>query len=578
MEIRKQKPIRTFMAMDATIVKPIRSNRTAIARSRLPLKPIRFKRTATTLARKVNRKSTPTLTPIVKPIRINKIGDMRTKVFLSIVGLTLLVGSCKNPVSDDPHAGHNHGEVKVQLTGYNETFEFFAEADPFSEGNVSAILVHLTRLSNFKPLEAARVTVSLIIGNKGIRQTVERCEQPGIYRFTLKPEAAGKGKVVVDIDEGTTKSRIEVTGVEVFSDEHDAIHAAEHTASHSGLAISFTKEQSWKVDFATDYPSVEPFGQVIKSVAQVQPTQGNEVLITAKTAGIVAIPGEGLLAGKSVASGELLLSVLGTGLGDNSWNVRFAEAQNNFERAKADYDRVKTLATDKIVPERELLAAKTDFENAKALYDNMNDNFNAKGQRVVSPINGYVKQVLVQNGQYVEAGEPLVAVSQNKNLLITADIQQKYLPLLGSVSGANIRTTYNNKVYSLKELNGRVVSYGKSVNNDNFLVPIALQIDNRGDFIPGSFVELYLKTLTNTKAVTLPNTALLEEQGNYFVMVQLTPELFEKREVKIGATDGFNTEIIKGISTSERIVTRGAILVKLAQASAALDPHSGHVH
>lgn len=502
---------------------------------------------------------------------------MRTKVFLSILGFTILLGSCKNQVYD-PHAGHDHDEVKVQLIGYNESFELFAEADPFSEGKVSTVLVHLTHLSTFKPLQNAKVTVSLIVGSKGIRQTVESYEQPGIFSFTLKPEAVGIGKIVVDIEEGTSKSRIEVTGVEVFSDDHDAIHAAEHSASQSSFAISFTKEQSWKVDFATDFPSIEPFGQVIKTLAQIQPTQGDEALITAKTSGIVTIPSEGLLQGKSVAVGELLLSVLGSGMGDNSWNVRFAEARNNFEKAKADYERIKTLATDKIVPERDLLAAKTDYENAKALFDNMNDNFNAKGQRVVSPISGFVKQVLVQNGQYVEAGDPLVAVSQSKNLLITADIQQKHVPVLGSVSGANIRTTYNNKVYSLKELNGRVVSFGKSVNLDNFLVPISLQIDNMGDLIPGSFVELYLKTLTNTKAITLPNAALLEEQGNYFVMVQLTPELFEKREVKIGATDGFKTEILKGISTSERIVTKGAILVKLAQASAALDPHSGHVH
>ncbi len=502
---------------------------------------------------------------------------MRTNVFLLLLGFILLLVSCKNQVHD-PHAGHNHDEVKVQLIGYNESFELFVEADPFSEGKVSTVLVHLTHLSTFKPLQNAKVTVSLIVGSNGIRQTVERYEQPGIFSFDLKPEAVGKGKIVVDIEEGTSKSRIEVAGVEVFSDDHDAIHAAEHTAPQSSFAISFTKEQSWKVDFATDFPNVEPFGRVIKTLAQVQPTQGDEALITAKTSGIVTIPSEGLLQGKSVAMGELLLSVLGSGMGDNSWNVRFAEARNNFEKAKADYERIKTLATDKIVPERELLATKTDYENAKALYDNMNENFNAKGQRIISPIKGFVKQVLVQNGQFVEAGEPLVAVSQNKNLLITADLQQKYLPVLGSISGANIRTTYNKNAYSLKELNGRVVSYGKSVNLDNFLVPISLQIDNRGDFIPGSFVELYLKTLTNTKAITLPNAALLEEQGNYFVMVQITPELFEKREVKIGATDGFKTEIIKGISTSERIVTKGAILVKLAQASAALDPHSGHVH
>ena len=66
--------------------------------------------------------------------------------------------------------------------------------------------------------------------------------------------------------------------------------------------------------------------------------------------------------------------------------------------------------------------------------------------------------------------------------------------------------------------------------------------------------------------------------GNYFVFVQLTPEFFEKREVKIGKTDGIRTEILSGIQSGERIVAKGAVLVKLSQATGTLDAHSGHVH
>jgi hypothetical protein len=85
-------------------------------------------------------------------------------------------------------------------------------------------------------------------------------------------------------------------------------------------------------------------------------------------------------------------------------------------------------------------------------------------------------------------------------------------------------------------------------------------------------------TVTNSEALTLPNSAMIEEQGNYFLFVQVTPELFEKREIKTGATDGIKTEIVKGITADERVVTKGAILIRLAQATGTLDAHSGHVH
>jgi hypothetical protein len=105
-----------------------------------------------------------------------------------------------------------------------------------------------------------------------------------------------------------------------------------------------------------------------------------------------------------------------------------------------------------------------------------------------------------------------------------------------------------------------------------------LQIDNKGSFVPGSFVEIYLKTITSEKSVTIPNSALLEEQGINFVYVQINPELFEKREIKTGATDGLKTEILAGIVPDERIVTEGAVFIKLSHSTGALDPHAGHVH
>jgi multidrug efflux pump subunit AcrA (membrane-fusion protein) len=54
--------------------------------------------------------------------------------------------------------------------------------------------------------------------------------------------------------------------------------------------------------------------------------------------------------------------------------------------------------------------------------------------------------------------------------------------------------------------------------------------------------------------------------------------LFEKRLVVPGVTDGRNTRINSGINSGERIVTNGAISLKLAQGTGALDPHAGHVH
>ncbi|MDO8734347.1 MAG: efflux RND transporter periplasmic adaptor subunit, partial [Elusimicrobiota bacterium] len=360
--------------------------------------------------------------------------------------------------------------------------------------------------------------------------------------------------------------------------DEEAHQAYEKVIVSKTNTIVFTKEQTWKIDFATELPMIESFGQVIKTSAQVQSAQGDEVIVSAKSNGLIIFTSDNILEGKNINSGQILFTISGNEMADNNSAVRYSEAQNNYERTKADYERQMGLAKDKIVSEKDLQKAKNDFENAKAVYDNLSKNFSTTGQSVSSPMNGFVKQLFVKNGQYIEAGQPIVSISQNQTLLLKADVQQKYAPILGSIYSANIKTIQDSKTYSFEQLNGKILSYGRNANSDNYLIPVSLQIDNKGSFIPGGYVELYLKTITNTNALTVPNASLIEDQGNIFVFVQINPELFEKREIKIGSSDGLKTEIISGISKNERVVTRGAILIKLAQATGTLDAHSGHNH
>ncbi len=492
-------------------------------------------------------------------------------LFLAII----LFGCTKTGQQTD--AEHAH-EVKLKLTEYSDNMEVFAETDPFAVGQNSSILAHFSWLENFKPLETGEVTISLIVGTSGVKQTLSQCLRPGIYKFEIQPQKAGVGKIIFEINSDKGKTKIIVNNITVYKDKHDADHAAEEIVVSATNTTVFTKEQSWKTDFATNYPKEEPFGQVIKTTAQVLSSQGDEVIVSAKSNGMVLLSDNNVLEGKSVSAGQVLFTLSGNGLADNNSAVKFVEAQNNYEKVKADYDRAKELAKDKIVSEKDLLIAKNQYDNAKVIYDNLNKNFNSSGQTVSSSMSGFVKQLYVKNGQYVEAGQPIVSISQNKTLLLRAEVQQKYANILGTIKIANIRTLYDNKTYTLEELNGKVLSYGRNTNTDNYLIPVSIQIDNKRSFISGGFVELYLKTMTNSQAITIPNNAILEDQENFFVYVQVNPELFEKREVFPGGTDGIRTEITKGIAANERIVTTGAMLIKLAQATGTLDSHSGHVH
>jgi RND family efflux transporter MFP subunit len=474
---------------------------------------------------------------------------------------------------------HVHNET-LQLTAYSADYELFVEATPFVAGQTGDILAHFTRLKDFKPLTDGIVTVSLTVGSDVIRQTPEQPTVPGIYRFSLQPASTGTGSLTFDIKTPDGEAQIIIPDIRIFDNEHTAHEAAAAVAAQAGSgsnAVTFTKEQSWKVDFATEVARDEPFGQVIRTTAQILPSQGDEQMIVAKASG-TALINTNITEGQSVAAGQKLFTIDGSMTADNNLAVRYAEAESEYNRAKAEYERKAELAKENVVSQSDLLQAKTSFANAEAAYNNMRSNFAAGKQSVTSPIGGFISHIMVQNGQYIEAGQPVLVVSQNRNLFIKAELQPKYFDILKHITSANIRTINDNRIFSLEEMGGRLLSYGKTVDADNPLIPVVFQVNNKADLLAGSFVELFIKTQTASQAVTVPVETVIEEMGNYFVFVQLTPELFEKRPVKTGVTDGMRIEIREGLRAGERVVVKGAILIKLSQASGALDAHAGHVH
>ena len=510
------------------------------------------------------------------------------KIRIVLIALFAIVfAECSHTHKDGDEQKHtiagqadDHEEAKFQYTAYTSSIELFAESDPFISGEISNVLSHFTLLPAFEPLENASVTIRLKIEGQEVIQTLETPIRQGIYSFNIIPVISGEGIILFDIKSESGNYSIGLENVTVFENETDAHEAAEAegAALSSVNSYFFTKEQSWKIDFATEPVTRKKFGQIIKTSAQVESAPGDQLIISAKTNGIVKFSGSNLLEGQPISKGKNLCTLEGSGLSENNSAIKYLEAQNNLEKATADLERLTALSEDKIISEKELLEARNKYDNAKIQFEILSGNFSSGGQVLTSPIDGYLMKNLVKEGQYVESGQPLFSISQNKTLVLHADVQQKYASDLEKVSDATIRLVAQNKVFSLNQLNGKVFAAGKLSNSENYLIPIRVKIDNNGEFIPGGFVELYLHVNTNKEEIVVPDGSLLEEQGNYFVFVQITPESFEKREVKKGSSDGFETKILKGLNEGERIVTKGAVFIKLAKGTEGLDAHSGHVH
>lgn len=364
--------------------------------------------------------------------------------------------------------------------------------------------------------------------------------------------------------------------------EHEHVPIHDHTRDHDHESdetlhageIRFTHEQAEAADLLVEKVTPGAFRAVIHTGGMIQSAQGNEQAVAATSSGLIFFANPSLTEGAVVKAGQSLVNISSDKLQDGDLVLK---AKIEFETAEQEYKRAQKLIDDKIISQKEFNEIQARYRTAKATYQGQADNLSTTGLTVTSPISGYLKKWLVQNGQYVSMGEPVAVVAQDKRLQVHADVTENNFKYLRHVYSANFKTAYDNEVYQLSKLNGKLLSYGKSAEEGSAYIPVTFEFDNIGNIVPGSFAEVFLLANNRENVISVPIAALVEEQGDYFIFVQIEPELFRKKHVVVGQNDGTRIEIRQGLEPGDKVVTRGTYSVKLASANNAIPAHS-HSH
>ncbi len=361
-------------------------------------------------------------------------------------------------------------------------------------------------------------------------------------------------------------------GEEVHAHETE-VTTQEDGHHHHVDEIVLSAEKAKAAGLVVETVNPRRFQQVIRSGGHLLNAQGQETTVVAATSGVVRFT-RSIVSGMSVSQGDLLFTLSSDRIQDGDPVER---ARIVYERAKAEYDRAVPLAAKQIVTQRELENLKADYEEARLSYEALASGHTEKGTAVRASMNGFIKNVEVGEGDYVTAGQPLLTITQNRRLQLRADVSERYYRALKHIRSARFKTPYDDRLHSIEDMNGRLLSYGRASETDTYYIPVTFEFDNVGDLIPGAFVETYLLGEERTDVLTLPLSALTEEQGVYFVYLQIDETCYVKREVKTGADDGLRIEIFSGVKSGDRVVVEGAYHVRLASTANTIPAHS-HSH
>lgn len=354
------------------------------------------------------------------------------------------------------------------------------------------------------------------------------------------------------------------------ADEHNDDDAHEGHR-HNADDILLTHDKAEAAGVATETARRGTFHHVIETSGSIQAASCDETTIVATVSGVVS-HAQHISEGMALTRGTTVYYISSGQLqeGDQARRIEI-----DYLTAEREYERARPLADDQIISQKDFAAIQRDYETARLAYEAVGQNATGRGVAVKAPSSGFMKECRVKDGDYVSVGDPLMVITRNQHLYLRAEVPVRYYALLNQISTAKFRTQYSDEVFDLADMHGELLSSGKSVVSTSSYVPVTFQLDNHGTIVPGSYAEVFLVTGQRDNVLSVPTSALTEEQGVYYIYIQTEPDVYRKREVQLGESDGSRTEILSGLEEGELVVVHGAINVKLAGTAKAIP---GHTH
>ncbi len=207
----------------------------------------------------------------------------------------------------------------------------------------------------------------------------------------------------------------------------------------------------------------------------------------------------------------------------------FAEVANRLEFLEQEFERQKELFENNVGAGRDFQQAKSEYNTAKAKYEGLKSRLqllNLSPEKIMqgnisntininSPINGFVNEVNIKVGSYVDAKDVILEVTDNSAIHADFMVYEKDVHLVKE--GQKVHFTVSNRPE--KELTATIFAVGKEFEASSRAVHVHAKINEKvSDLIPGMYISGHLHTDEKyTRA--LPNDAIVTEGTKSFIFV-----------------------------------------------------------
>ncbi|MFZ5595231.1 MAG: efflux RND transporter periplasmic adaptor subunit [Pseudomonadota bacterium] len=250
--------------------------------------------------------------------------------------------------------------------------------------------------------------------------------------------------------------------------------------------------------------------------------------------------------------------------------ARSAYLQAHSEEAvtRAGFERAQRLQAENIIPEKEFLRARAEYEKARASLRAAADKLLMLGVApdqgsgsifpLTTPFTGIVIEKKAVLGELAQPDMNLFTVADLSTLWIESDLFEKDLAKVKIGTQATVTVS----AYPGEVFKGRLTYISSTMDKETRTVKARVEVPNPdGRLKPEMFATVVIGTGGSAKALTVPEDAVLLLQGQPTVFVAERGG-FEPRAVETGERAQGYVVLKSGVAPGEMVVVSGAYALK----------------
>ncbi len=355
--------------------------------------------------------------------------------------------------------------------------------------------------------------------------------------------------------------------------------AAGSTEPSSEHSLRIKPEMLRDIRVTTAPVEVRPGGEGVQLLGELKV---NEVAyaevgtpIACRVVSVIASPGQAVRKGQELA----ILQCVEIG----KTRAEFITAQTRLDLARKIFERKRSLATENIVPAREVQEAEASMATADAEVRAARAGLRALGAGeessdsselvLRSPISGTVIERTALQGQMAVPSQPLFRIGDMSKLWLVVHAFERDAVRL--TLGSTARVSF--AALPGRAFTGNVTLIGKQVDASSRTIPVRIEVTNSDQLLrPGMSATAWVPVgKSSEKVIAVPVAALQRIENEWLVFLPTGKDTFEMRRVGRGRDLGTEIEIVSGLKAGERVVVEGAFLLK-AEAEKARSEGSEH--